>query len=240
MVVLDESPTMAAKDFQPENRFSAARQVIRDFVNRRSNDPIGLVGFGAEASLRVPLTLDYEHLLETLDSMRVMELGDGTAIGMGIAVAALHLQNSDAPRKIVILLTDGINNAGEILPETAARAAASLGIHIYVIGIGSGEEVEIEVTDPESGRLLRGTVREGFDEDLLRRVAAVGAGGYFYAGSNGALQAVFGAIDTIERVEQRSLLRTEREPYFQIVLLIALSCLLFDILARRFLTREVL
>lgn len=240
MVVVDQSPTMAAKDFQPDNRFHAAQRVIREFVGKRTNDPIGIVGFGAEASLRVPLTLDYGHLLATMEEMRVLEMGDGTAIGMGVAVAALHLQLSDAPRRVIILLTDGINNAGEILPETAARAAASLDIQVYVVGIGSGEEVEIEVTDPESGRVMRGTVRDGFDEDLLRRVAAIGGGRYFYAGSNGALSAVFSAIDTIERVEQRSLLRTERTPYYQTALLIALICIMVDFLIRRFVARAVL
>lgn len=240
MLVLDQSPTMAARDFQPVNRFEAARGVVRRFVALRENDPIGLVGFGAEASLRVPPTVDYEHLLRVLDEMQILEMGDGTAIGMGLAVAALHLESSQAPRKAIVLLTDGINNAGEIQPETAARAARSLGIEVYVVGIGSGEEVEIELRDPESGRLLRGTVRDGFDESALRTIAEQGGGRYYYAGSNTALQAVFDTIDTVERVEQRSLLRVVREPYDQLLILVGLALILFDFLIRRLVVREIL
>ena len=240
VIALDQSPTMAARDFQPENRFEAAKKVISDFVLSRENDPIGLVGFGKEASLRVPPTLDYPHLLSVLDSMRILELGDGTAIGMGLAVAALHLSQSTAPRRVVILITDGVNNAGEILPETAAQAAGSMGIQVYVVGIGSGAPVEIEVTDPGTGQTLRGTVQDGFDEELLRAIAAAGDGAYFYAGTNGALQAVFEAIDTVERVEQRSLLRVQQEPRFKLFLLIGLCCVFLDFVIRRILAREVL
>lgn len=240
IIALDQSPTMAAKDFQPGNRFEAAKEVITRFVENRQNDPIGLVGFGKEASLRVPPTLDYTHLLDVLDSMRVLELGDGTAIGMGLAVAALHLSQSTAPRKVIILVTDGVNNAGEILPETAAAAAKSMGLEVYVIGIGSGAAVEIEVVDPDTGERLRGTVEDGFDEQLLRAIAAAGGGSYFYAGTNGALEAVFQSIDTIERVEQRSLLRVHREPRFRLFILLALGCLLGDFLIRRLIVREVI
>jgi len=240
MIVLDQSPTMGAMDFQPENRFEAAREVVRRFVELRENDPIGLVGFGAEASLRVPPTIDYDYLIGVLDEMKILEMGDGTAIGMGLAVAALHLQNSDAPRKAIVLLTDGINNAGEIQPGIAARAARSLGIEVYVVGIGSGQEVEIEVTDPETGRVLRGSVRDGFDGDALREIAAEGDGRYYYAGSNTALQAVFDTIDTVERVEQRSLLRVVRDPMDQLFVLIGLILILFDFLIRHWIAREVL
>jgi len=237
---LDQSPTMAAKDFQPENRFEAAKSVIRRFINGRENDPIGLVGFGREASLRVPPTLDYDHLLRVLDGLKVWELGDGTAVGMGLAVAALHLSRSTAPRRVIVLLTDGVNNTGEILPETAASAAGAMGIQVYVVGIGSPEPVEFEAVNPETGERQRGTFPGGFDEDLLRAVAQAGGGTYFYAGTAGALESVFEAIDTVERVEQRSLLRVKSEPRFRILVLIGLSCILFDFLIRRFVVREVL
>jgi Ca-activated chloride channel family protein len=240
MIVLDQSPTMAAGDFQPVNRFESAKAVIGAFIDRRQNDPIGLVGFGAEASLRVPPTLDYDHVRATLSSMRVMEMGDGTAIGMGVAVAALHLAESTAERRVIVLLTDGINNAGEILPETAAAAAASLGIEVYVIGVGSDEEVEIEFDHPVTGQHFRGTVSEGFDEELLEQIALAGGGRYFYAGSSGALRAVFETIDSVERVEQRSLLRVTRDPKDLLFILIGLACIGLDFLLRRFAVREVL
>ena len=240
MFVLDQSPTMAARDFRPDNRFEAARGVIRRFVDRRENDPIGLVGFGAEAALRVPPTVDYAYLRGELDRMHVLELGDGTAIGMGVAVAALHLERSTAPRRVIILLTDGINNAGEIEPETAARAVASLGIELYVIGIGTGEEVDLELIDPETGQVLRGTVSDGFDEEALTSLAQAAGGQYTYAGSTALLQSIFDQIDSNERLEQRSLLRVEREPLDGRLILIGLALVLVDIISRRSFAREVL
>jgi Ca-activated chloride channel homolog len=240
IIALDQSPTMAARDFQPDNRFEAARQVVREFISRRENDPIGLVGFGEEAALRVPPTLDYEHLLSVLEQMVVFELGDGTAIGMGIAVAALHLQSSDAPRRAIILITDGVNNAGEIQPETAAAAAESLGIELYVVGIGSGEPVDLVVTDPETGATRSGELVDGFEEEALRRITEAGRGRYFFAGSRTALASVFEAIDTVERVEERSLMVVERTPYFREAILLALALILLDFLIRRLFVREVL
>jgi Ca-activated chloride channel family protein len=240
VIALDQSPTMAARDFQPDNRFNAAKSVVRRFVEGRENDPIGLVGFGREASLRVPPTLDYRHLLAVLESMEVWELGDGTAIGMGLAVAALHLSGSSAPRKVIILLTDGVNNAGEILPETAAEAANAMGIQVYVVGIGSGDTVEFEAVNPETGERQRGTFPDGFDEQLLRSVATAGGGSYFYAGSSGALSSVFQAIDTVERVEQRSLLRVHKEHRYRGFAALGLALVLLDFLVRRLVAREVL
>ena len=237
--VLDQSPTMAARDFLPGNRFEAARGVIRRFVSLRENDPVGIVGFGLEASLRVPPTIDYEHFLAVLDTMEVFEMGDGTAIGMGIATAALHLERSNAPRRAIILLTDGVNNAGEIQPETAARAVRSLGINLYVIGIGSDGEVEIEIRDPETGRLLRGTIRESYDQEAMLEIADIAGGRFFYAGSSGALQAAFDAIDTIERVEQRSLLRVVRQPLDQLLIFWGVGLIGIDFLIRRLFVREV-
>lgn len=237
--VLDQSPTMAARDFQPENRFEAARSMIRRFVALRQNDPIGIVGFGLEASLRVPPTIDYEHFVAVLDQMEIFEMGDGTAIGMGIATAALHLERSNAPRKAIVLLTDGVNNAGEIQPETAARAARSLGIGLYIIGIGSDGEVEIEIRDPETGQLLRGTIRESFDQNAMLELADIAGGRYFYAGSSTALQAAFDAIDTVERVEQRSLLRVVREPLDQLLIFWGVGFIGIDFLIRRLFAREV-
>lgn len=240
MLVIDQSPTMAAQDFQPHNRFQTAKEVIRTFVGGRENDPIGIVGFGAEAAVRVPPTLDYNAVKQVLDEMRVMDLGDGTAIGMGIAIAALHLSHSTAQEKVVVLLTDGVNNAGEIQPETAAHAAAQLGIRIYAVGLGSRSEAEIEFVDPQDGRTYRGTVTDSFDEQLLRRLAEITDGGYFYAGSAGTLMDVFASIDSIERTEQRVLLQVKTEPGHFLLLVIGLCLVLLDFVTRKLLVREVL
>ncbi len=240
MIVLDESPSMAARDFAPENRFETAREVIRRFIERRENDPVGLVSFGREAALRVPPTTYYEEVHRALDGLQIMSLGDGTAIGMGVALASLHLSSSSASEKVVILLTDGENNAGEIFPETAATVAQQLGIRIYAIGIGNTEETRLEFTDPNTGQTFRGTFRGGFDEELLRQIAEISGGAYFYAGTSGTLASVFEAIDSIETVEKRVRIDVRTTPHHRPVIFFGLALIGLDILIRKWLLREVL
>ncbi len=202
IIALDESPSMSAPDFRPGNRFECAKQVIKQFVNGRENDQIGLVSFGSEAALRVPPTLDYDFLFRTIDSLEIMELGEGTAIGMGIAVAALHLSSSTTRDKVIVLLTDGMNNEGTVSPLDAAASAFRMGIRIYTIGIGKNESLEWTFTDPKTGKPY--TARSGqFDEALLKSVADMSGARYFYAGEPQVLKAVFGEIDSIETAERR-------------------------------------
>lgn len=233
MIVLDESASMAAQDFRPSTRFETARKVIRRFVRQRGNDHIGLVGFSAEAALRVPPTTNGTYLVESLDAVRLMELGDGTSIGMGLALATLHLRSSGAENRVIILLTDGVNNAGEISPEAAAEVAGDLGIRIYAIGVGSGEEAEIEVQNPETGELIRGTVRDGYDGETLQRVADLSGGTYFSATGAGTLEAIFDAIDTAETVERRVRIEVRRRPVHRNFLIVALALLVAELLLRR-------
>jgi len=233
MVVLDQSPSMAAKDFAPENRFESAREVVRGLILRRENDPVGLVTFGDEAALRIPPTLDYDMVLKRLDELAILELGEGTAIGMGIAVACLHLQQSTAREKVILLITDGDNNAGAVLPEAAAEIAAGLGIRIYAIGIGTEGEVPLEYTDPETGKTYRGQFMSGFDEELLTAVAEKTGGKYFAASTRGALEAVIRTIDSIESVEKRVSIRTEtREKHHAWILTAFILFLLWFVLSR--------
>ncbi|MFP4384378.1 MAG: VWA domain-containing protein [Spirochaetia bacterium] len=239
MIVLDESPSMAAKDF-PGNRFETAKDVIREFVSRRNNDPIGLVSFGKDAALRMPPTLDYKALLDRLGELIIMDLGDGTAIGMGISVAALHLRDSSAAEKVIILLTDGKNNTGEILPETAAKISDQLGIRIYAVGIGSESEVPIEVVNPKTGAIYRGTVEKGFNEELLLQIAEISQGAYFRASDSGTLQFIFQAIDSIETTENRVRLVVHSESHHRIFIFIGFILILSDYLIRKLLLREVL
>ncbi len=239
MIVLDESPSMSARDFQPENRFEAAKEVIRRFVRERDNDAIGLVSFSEEAALRVPLTLDRETLLERLDGLSIMSLGDGTAIGMGLAVAALHLKEGDGTEKIVVLITDGENNAGEIFPGSAAEIARKLAIRIYSIGMGTQGEVPIEYTDPETGVVRKGIFESRFNEELLREIAESSGGRYFPAKSPGALNAVFRTIHTQETTEKRVRFRVHTIPLYRSFVLIGLGLILFDFLIRKFFLKEI-
>jgi Ca-activated chloride channel family protein len=144
VLAVDISSSMAALDFEPENRLVAAKRVIHDFIRERKYDRIGIVVFAREAFSQCPPTFDYavlRELLAKVDLAPVLGLDDGTAIGMGLAQATAMLQNSDAKSRVVILLTDGVNNAGQIDPLTAAQAAQALGIKVYTIGMGKPDKV---------------------------------------------------------------------------------------------------
>jgi Ca-activated chloride channel family protein len=239
-IVLDESPSMAARDIPPENRFSAAKDVIRRFVRGRQNDQIGLVSFGSDAALRVPLTLDYDYLLGRLDDLQVMSLGDGTALGNGLALAALHLQGSSARQKVIITLTDGGNNTGEIQPSTAAELIRSLNIQLYLIGIGTNAQVPLEVTDPRTGMAYSGTLEEGFQEDFMKSLAVPPLGAYFTAGSSGSLESIFLAIDSRESDTKRVKVQVHNDPLFAAFLVAALISLSVFFVSRKLLLKEIL
>lgn len=240
MVVLDESPSMGARDFPPRDRFTAAKGVIERFVKGRRNDLIGLVSFGKEASLRVPLTLDYSFLLQKLNSLQLMELGDGTALGMGISLAALHLQNSQAPQKVIIILTDGENNAGEVLPATAADLARSMGISLYIIGIGTAGVVPVDVVDPRTGKAYSGTLEGGFHEEAMKALAVPPQGAYFSASSPGSLETIFMAIDSRESSSKRVKVQVFNEPLYRNFLFAAFGCLVVFFILRKLTLKEIL
>ncbi|HUX12787.1 MAG TPA: VWA domain-containing protein [Spirochaetia bacterium] len=240
MIVLDESPSMATQDITPGNRFEAAKEMVKSFIANRENDPVGLVGFGSQAVLRVPPTLDYRAVDSALDSMRVMELGDGTAIGLGLSVAILHLDAATATQKIIVLLTDGENNDGEILPVTAAQIAREKGIKIFAIGIGRSDPAPLEYTDPNTGKTYRGIYSGGFDEAGLRQIAEISNGTFFYAGSKGTLASVFRNIDSLATVERRVRIQVRTHEQYQLFILLGAGLVLLDFLLRKWALREVL
>ncbi|MDA3939541.1 MAG: VWA domain-containing protein [Spirochaetia bacterium] len=238
--VLDESPSMAGKDFLPDNRFESAKDVIKTFVKGRDHDPVGLVSFGKNAVLRVPPGLDYEYFLEHLEGLQLMDLGNGTAMGMGIAVACLHLDKSTAKEKVIILLTDGDNNAGEILPESAANIAAAMGIKIYSVGIGSSGEVPLEFTDPETGKIYRGMFESGYNEEILKEISEITRGEFFQALSPGALNTIMSSIDSLERIEKRTRLDINTTSIHRELILIGFILILVDFFLKKWIFREVL
>ncbi len=240
MFVLDESPSMAAQDFLPGNRFESAKDVIRRFLRGRENDPVGLVTFGKEAALRVSPTLDYEAFLARLNELSILDLGDGTAIGMGLAVACLHLRDSTAGERVIVLITDGENNSGEVTPETAAGIAMKMGIRIHTIGIGTTGEVPIEYTDPETGKSYRGMFKGGFDEKLLQSIAGLGGGKYFFASSPGSLETVMKTIDSTETTEKLSQVKIRRIPLYRHFIIAGLILVLADFFIRKLFLSEVM
>jgi Ca-activated chloride channel family protein len=239
MVVLDVSPSMSARDVGTITRFDAARKVVRDFISGRENDAIGLVIFGAEAALQVPPTLDYPFLERALDSVQVMALGDGTAIGTGIALAAVHLRDSRAEEKLVILITDGDNNAGDIEPDRAARAAAALSIRIYTIGIGSEGETTIHFVDPESGKEVRGVYQGKLNEELLKRIAEVTGGRYFHSGTLGILNTIFQEIDSLESTVQEVAVFRERHSRHRIFIFLGLGIITLCVIMNKLVIGEL-
>ena len=199
VLVLDISSSMLAEDLEP-NRIQAAKQVAADFVAGRLNDRIGLVVFAGQAFTQVPLTLDYGVLRDLMDELEVGMVEDGTAVGMGLATAVKRLNASAAESKVVVLLTDGRNNRGEIDPLTAAQMAQALGVRVYTIGAGSRGTARVPVDDPVLGRRYA-TVRVDVDEETLAEVASTTGGRYFRATDTESLASIYQEIDELETTE---------------------------------------
>ncbi|MEN6546062.1 MAG: VWA domain-containing protein, partial [Armatimonadia bacterium] len=186
MLALDISGSMQAEDFKPKNRFTVAREVLREFISQAGANRLGLVVFAGQAFTQSPLAADHTIVSQLLENVEMGMLQDGTAIGMAIATASSRLQASKARSKVIILLTDGVNNRGEIDPPTAAEAAAAMGIKIYAIGVGKQGGAPIPIPDPMFGkRYLRDAagnlVMTKLDEDMLKKIASLTGGQYFRA-----------------------------------------------------------
>ncbi len=222
---------MRAEDFQPDNRLAVAKRVAREFIQGRKGDRIGLVVFASSAYTQCPLTTDYPVLMSMLDKVDFGGIKDGTAVGMAIATGVNRLRESTSPSRVLILLTDGRNNAGTIDPLTAARLAKAIGVRIHTIGAGSQEDAPYPIDDPIWGkRYVMMPVQ--VDEETLKEVASITGGSYFRATDAGALEAIYRQIDSMEksRVETRSYVDySEFGPY---LLLPALILLLAEIVLR--------
>src|SRR5437016_5715296 len=203
VIALDASGSMAAEDFKPRNRFAVAKDLIGDFISKRQDDRIGIVTFGVRAATRVPITYDRDVAGAILERAQVGENGDGTAIGHAIATCVNRLRPSKSRSRIIILVTDGVNNAGSIDPQTAAQLAAKLGIKIYTIGVGSRGPVPIPLKreDPFTGEIVTTyqIVRADLDEESLAAIARATGGEYFRATDSRAMSAVLDRIDKLEK-----------------------------------------
>jgi len=231
LFVLDVSPSMAAIDMNGQSRFEAARRLIKNFAEKRPADAVGLVAVGDDAGLLLPPTVDRKILDARLDALRVAELGDRTALGMGLAVAAFHLRRSAAPRRAVILLTDGENNAGAVHPRTAA--AALEGASLYVIGMGKTGEVPIDYVDPFTKVRRTGVFNSRFDTASLAAIAESGGGVYLAAPSAEALNAAFSRLDREEMVIRQAGAITHIRSVHRPFIVAALALLAAAFLVRR-------
>lgn len=200
VMALDISTSMLAEDFKPKNRVEASKEVAAQFIRGRKSDRIGLVVFAGKSFTQCPLTLDYGVLLTFMSQIEPGMIEDGTAIGMGLANAVNRLRQSTAKSKVVILLTDGRNNRGEIDPLTAARIARAFKVRVYTIGVGTRGEALYPVQDPIFGkRYVRMPVE--IDEDLLKEIAQITGGRYFRATDTATLARIYQEIDQLERTK---------------------------------------
>jgi Ca-activated chloride channel family protein len=234
LFVIDISPSMAAIDMDGSNRYNAARKLLKDFADRRPSDGIGLVAVGNDAALLIPPTTDRELLAARLESLRIGEMGNGTALGMGIAIAAYHLEKSKAPRRAVVLISDGENNAGAIHPETAAAMLKEINASLWVIGVGSGGEVPIDYVDPFTNTRRAGLLDSRYDREALARTAASAGGTWIHAPSADAFAAAFARVDDQEMLVRRSSTVTRKRPFHQPFILAALVLIAVSRFIRRF------
>jgi Ca-activated chloride channel family protein len=208
VLAIDISPSMAAEDFQPENRLIVAKQTAKTFIRQRSHDRVGLVGFAATAFVQCPLTLDHDALLELLDGLDFGLAEDGTAIGMGLATSVAGLRSSHTPSKVVVLLTDGQNNRGSIDPLTGADLARAFGVKVYTVLVGRGGVVPVPVDDPVLGRRTQ-MVQMDVDEGTLREIARRTGGRFYRATDTAALSGIYAEIDRLERAPIHSIIYRE-------------------------------
>ncbi len=228
MLVLDTSTSMRAEDFRP-NRFEAAKDVAAEFIDSRVSDRVGLVVFAAKAYTQAPLTLDYAFLQRMLEDVRVGVVEDGTAIGTALAMAVNRLQDTKAKSKVVILLTDGQNNRGEIDPVTASEVASTMNVRVYSIGVGSEGRAPFVVNRPFSGS-QRQMMPVEIDEDMLRTVATQTGGRYFRATSKRALRQIYGEIGEMETSKVDERVYTDVEERYPRYLVPALALIVLDVL----------
>ena len=228
VIAFDISSSMLAEDFQPQNRLEVARERVKQFIALRNSDRIGIVAFSGEALTQVPLTTDYPVVQAAMDNLQPGQLEDGTAIGTAIATAANRLRDAPGASRVMVLMTDGVNNRGSIDPRTAAQAAATFGIKIYAIGVGTVGMAPVPV-----GRGVFGLRYENrpveIDDALLTEVARMTGGRYFRATSGEALQRITQEIDRLERTPVRTRIYTRYSELYRWPLGIALLALALEL-----------
>ncbi|MDN3514269.1 MAG: VWA domain-containing protein [Candidatus Brocadia sp.] len=232
VLAVDVSGSMLAEDFEIGgrrcNRLYVIKQVAKDFIKKRTNDRIGLVVFAGRAYTQCPMTVDYGMLLQLLEKAEIGMVEDGTAIGSGIGSSVDRLKNTKAKSKVIILLTDGRNNAGEIDPLTAAEIARTFGIKIYTIGAGTKGLAPFPAVDLFGNRVMK-QVKIDIDDDALGEIAKITDGRYYRATDTESLREIYTQIDKLEKTESESTQYTEYNELFPYFLLPAFGLLLFEL-----------
>lgn len=236
MMTIDVSTSMLSEDLKP-NRLEAAKDVAAQFINGRPNDNIGLTIFAGESFTQCPLTVDHEVLLNLFKNVQCGLVEDGTAIGLGIANAVTRLKDSKAKSKVIILLTDGTNNAGAVSPLTAAAIAKQFGIRIYTIGVGTNGEAPYPFQTAMGIRYQNIPVE--IDEQVLREIAFTAGGEYFRATSNSKLKEVYEEIDKLEKTKLNVREFSTKEEEYQPFALVALIAVILELALRATILRRI-
>lgn len=233
VVSLDVSLSMLAKDFKP-NRLEVAKEVLSDFIDARPNDKIGLVIFGGEAFTQCPLTTDHKIIKNMFQDIKAGMLDQGTAIGLGLADGVARVKDSKAKSKVVILISDGVSNVGEIAPLTAAEIAKTFGIRVYCIGVGSKGKALQPVALYPNGQMEYDYVDVDIDEPTMTQIANMTGGKYFRATDRESLENTYKEIDTLEKtiISEKSF--TNKAEHFLPLAIAAAICLLAEFLLKRF------
>lgn len=236
MLTLDISGTMMAEDLKP-NRLEASKAVASEFILSRPNDNIGLVVFAGESFTQCPLTTDHAVLINLFNGVNYGLIEDGTAIGLGLANAVNRIKDSKARSKVIILLTDGSNNRGDIAPITAAEIAQSFGIRVYAVGVGSYGKVNIPVQTPMG--LQYQLMDSEFDEKSLQNIASMTGGQYFRATDNNKLRSIYQEIDQMEKTKIDVREYNKKNEEFYIFAIVALLLLVAEVLLRNTVLKRI-
>ncbi|MCP4214318.1 MAG: VWA domain-containing protein [bacterium] len=238
LISLDISGSMASMDFKPKNRLEVAKDVIAGFIKKRNNDRLGLVIFAGTSYTKCPLTVDYDILKYFLGDTTIGELEDGTALGMALATSANRIRHSKSKTKIIILLTDGVNNRGEIDPRDAAAIAKDFNIKVYTIGVGTRGQAPYPVTDAYGNPQMM-MVDVQIDEPLLKEIANDTGGLYFRATDKDSLQQIFAEIDRWEKSEISTKRYHKARDLYIYFIIAALALLLLAEFAKRTVLRTL-
>jgi len=237
VMAIDVSSSMLARDLKP-NRLSALKEVASDFISKRPNDRIGIVAYAGEGYTKTPITSDKSIVLGAIGEITYGQLNDGTAIGMGLATAVNRLKESKAISKVIILLTDGVNNSGFIEPRTAADLAVEFGIKTYTIGLGTNGNALTPISYNADGSFRYGMRQVEIEEELLKEIAKVTGGKYFRATNNEKLEAIYDEINKLEKTEVEEFKYYRYEEKFRPWILLAGGLLLLEWLLRNTLFRS--
>ncbi|MEP2056757.1 vWA domain-containing protein [Maribacter litoralis] len=237
VMAIDVSSSMLARDLKP-NRLSALKKVAADFIKERPNDRIGLVVYAGEGYTKTPITTDKSIVLNALSEITYGQLDDGTAIGMGLATSVNRLKESTAKSKIIILLTDGVNNSGFIEPQTAADLAIEFDIKTYTIGLGTNGNALSPIAYNADGSFRYGMRQVEIDENLLKDIAGATGGRYFRATDNESLEEIYDEINKLEKTEVEEFKYYRYEEKFRFWALLALGLLLLEWILRNTLFRS--